>query len=134
MNVFDAVKDFHIKYKQAIGVRPTDEMLEFRLNLINEEVEELMDEFFQQDDSEGFNIILDEVPIEDIDWQNVTKELSDIIYVVVGMAVTFGLPLEEVFRRVQASNMTKDGGKREDGKVLKGENYEPPVLRDLFES
>lgn len=43
---------------------------------------------------------------------------------------------EEAFRRVHASNMSKlgDDGKpvrREDGKVLKGPNYAPPVLTDL---
>lgn len=47
--------------------------------------------------------------------------------------------LEEVFRRVHGSNMSKldDNGKpirREDGKVLKGPNYKPPVLSDLVKS
>lgn len=42
----------------------------------------------------------------------------------------------EAFRRVHASNMSKLGedGKpihREDGKVLKGPNYKPPVMDDL---
>lgn len=42
----------------------------------------------------------------------------------------------EAFKRVHASNMSKlgDDGKpirREDGKVLKGPNYAPPVLTDL---
>jgi predicted HAD superfamily Cof-like phosphohydrolase len=43
----------------------------------------------------------------------------------------------ETFRRVHESNMSKldDDGKpirREDGKVLKGPNYKPPVLTDLL--
>lgn len=43
---------------------------------------------------------------------------------------------DEAFRRVHISNMSKlgDDGKpiyREDGKVLKGPNYQPPVLEDL---
>jgi predicted HAD superfamily Cof-like phosphohydrolase len=45
--------------------------------------------------------------------------------------------LEEAFDRVHASNMSKLGhdGKpvrRQDGKVLKGPNYQPPVLDDLI--
>lgn len=45
--------------------------------------------------------------------------------------------LPEAFERVHASNMSKlgDDGKplrREDGKVLKGPNYVPPVLIDLI--
>jgi predicted HAD superfamily Cof-like phosphohydrolase len=45
--------------------------------------------------------------------------------------------VNEAFRRVHASNMSKlgDDGKpirREDGKVLKGPNYKPPHLIDLI--
>ena len=45
--------------------------------------------------------------------------------------------MDEAFDRVHASNMSKlgDDGKpirREDGKVLKGPNYKPPVLIDLI--
>ena len=44
--------------------------------------------------------------------------------------------LEQALRRVHKSNMSKLGedGKpvyREDGKVLKGPNYQPPDLSDL---
>lgn len=46
------------------------------------------------------------------------------------------LPLDKAFMRVHKSNMTKlEEGKvvrREDGKVLKGKNYKPPVLKDLL--
>lgn len=49
----------------------------------------------------------------------------------------FGDRGEEAFRRVHISNMSKvgDDGKpirREDGKILKGPNYKPPVLDDLI--
>ena len=62
-----------------------------------------------------------------------TKELADLLYVVHGTAVAFGLPLEPAFVRVHQSNMSKlgDDGKpiyREDGKVKKGPNYQPPDL------
>ena len=71
-------------------------------------------------------------------WENLTKELADLLSVTIGFAVTFGLPLCEVFERVHQSNMSKLGedGKpiyREDGKVLKGPNYQPPKLDDLFD-
>lgn len=44
--------------------------------------------------------------------------------------------LQETFRRIHASNLSKlgDDGKpvrRADGKILKGPNYKPPVLTDL---
>lgn len=64
------------------------------------------------------------------------KELADLVYVTYGFAATFGWDLDEAVRRVHASNMSKlgvDGDViyREDGKVLKGPNYEEPNLTDL---
>lgn len=63
------------------------------------------------------------------------KELADLQYVVNGMAVGLGLDLDEAFRRVHVSNMSKlVNGKpvfNEAGKVLKGPNYAPPNLSDL---
>ena len=68
--------------------------------------------------------------------EELIKELADLVYVTYGYAATFGWDLDEALRRVHASNMSKLGkdGKpiyRDDGKVLKGENYEPPYLKDL---
>lgn len=53
------------------------------------------------------------------------KELSDLIYVAYGTAVMFGLPVEDAFDEVHASNMTKDAGAVNDrsGKKGKGPNY-----------
>lgn len=70
--------------------------------------------------------------------ENLLKELADLVYVAYGYAATFGWDLDEALRRVHASNMSKlgDDGKpiyRDDGKVLKGPNYEPPNLEDLVE-
>lgn len=113
---FEAVKAFHHKYGQGVGVPMDVGTLNFRGLLIAEEVEELAEEL------DAF----------EIDKVNTTKELADILYVTIGFAVQFGLPLEEVFYRTHESNMTKTGDKRGDGKVLKGEDYVAPYLEDLF--
>ena len=70
---------------------------------------------------------------------NLLKEGADLLYVLLGTFVSLGLnyQLIEAYRRVHISNMSKLGpdGKpiyREDGKVLKGPNYKPPVLDDLL--
>lgn len=60
--------------------------------------------------------------------------LADLTYVIYGMALECGISLPAVLREVQASNLSKlDGaGKpiyREDGKVLKGENFFPPDIK-----
>ncbi len=64
------------------------------------------------------------------------KELADLVYVCFQYAENMGWDLDEALNRVHFSNMTKlgeDGNpiRREDGKVLKGPNYKPPVLTDL---
>jgi NTP pyrophosphatase (non-canonical NTP hydrolase) len=59
----------------------------------------------------------------------VADALADISYVVAGAAVTWGIDLGCCFDEVHRSNMTKTpGNKRVDGKLLKGQNYEPPNL------
>ena len=64
------------------------------------------------------------------------KELTDLLYVAYQYAEVKGWDLDEAYRRVHRSNMSKVGkdGRalyREDGKVLKGPHYLPPDLRDL---
>lgn len=64
------------------------------------------------------------------------KELSDLVYVCFQYAAARGWELDEALDRVYQSNMSKlvDGKplRREDGKVLKGPNYQPPYLTDLL--
>ena len=64
------------------------------------------------------------------------KELADLVYVCYQYAANMGWDLDEAMDRVHKSNMSKldEYGKpiyREDGKVLKGPNYQPPNLEDL---
>ena len=65
------------------------------------------------------------------------KELADLVYVCYQYAENMGWFLDEALNRVHESNMSKLGEDgqpiyREDGKVLKGPNYKPPYLEDLF--
>ena len=64
------------------------------------------------------------------------KELADLVYVCYQYAENLGWDLDKALQRVHNSNMSKldsDGNPiyREDGKVLKGPNYQPPNLTDL---
>ena len=70
------------------------------------------------------------------DREATLKELADLIYVCAQYAENLNWDIEQALRRVHRSNMSKLGedGKpiyREDGKVLKGPNYQPPDLSDL---
>ena len=114
------VRQFTRAMGQPLDVEPTPDLARLRQDLIMEEAGEVWEEL--------------ERPV--ISKAKLTKELADLLYVVYGTALAFGLPLDPAFNRVHESNMSKlvDGKPlyREDGKVLKGPNYQPPVLDDLF--
>lgn len=116
-------QDFDISYNPKT--------LYLRMNLITEELNELQDEveksIFEFKEHSG------EVTKET--KQKILKELCDLMYVVSGFAVTFGLPVQVAFNRVHASNMSKIVNGipelNEWGKVEKGNNYKPPNMEDL---
>lgn len=63
---------------------------------------------------------------------------ADLLYVVLGFMIEAGIP-SAVFDEVHRSNMTKLGENglpvlREDGKSLKGPNYEPPRIAEILEA
>lgn len=65
--------------------------------------------------------------------------IADLLYVVIGMAVTYGIDIRPVWDEVHRSNMTKKGGEiRVDGKLIKPEWHSPAdiesVLRGLSEN
>ena len=69
--------------------------------------------------------------------EHLLKELTDLVYVCHQMAACFDWDLDEAYKRVHRSNMSKldENGKpiyRQDGKVLKGPNYYLPNLKDLI--
>ena len=69
--------------------------------------------------------------------EHALKELADLVYVCYQYAANMGWFLDEALDRVHKSNLSKLDEEdnpiyREDGKVLKGPNYKPPNLEDLF--
>lgn len=71
------------------------------------------------------------------DVVQVADGLADLIYVAVGLGITYGIPLEEVFAEVQRTNMAKFPGgvvkRRPDGKVLKPDGWKPPDIVGILE-
>ena len=109
-------------------------------DLIAEEATETLNEmrevydFIASDGGENATAIWVKDKIES---EKLTKELCDLIWVCYFCAAKFGLPIEEAFKRVYESNMSKldDNGEpilRKDGKILKSDNYKPADLKDLF--
>jgi predicted HAD superfamily Cof-like phosphohydrolase len=105
-----AVRTFMIAVGQSKDV--SKHALDLRLALIEEEYEEF-DQALRWGD-----------PVQ------IAKEACDLVYVAVGTLITLGIPFNECFAALQASNMTKIGPNgvaqlREDGKVLKGGDFKP---------
>ena len=96
---------------------------DMQVELISEEHKE----FFQAADEVFAN------PEDQELRENLIKELSDLVFVCYQFAATFNRDLDEAMHRVFDSNLSKldEHGEpiyREDGKVLKGSNYQPPDL------
>lgn len=119
MTNFDKVKKFHKAFNLPHDTSFSDDDLhQLRLDLIEEEFNELKSAVKAKDSV----ALLD--------------ALGDILFTVYGYADTVKLDVDEAFDRVYRSNMSKldSNGKpiyREDGKVLKGDNYFKPDLTDL---
>jgi predicted HAD superfamily Cof-like phosphohydrolase len=63
----------------------------------------------------------------------IAKELADLLYVVYGTAVSYGIDMEPVFREVHRSNMSKVGGhKRADGKWVKPAHYSAAAIDPIL--
>jgi predicted HAD superfamily Cof-like phosphohydrolase len=71
------------------------------------------------------------------DLVSIADALADIVYVIYGTALTYGIDLDLALQEVHRSNMSKLGsdGKpliRADGKVLKSEQYFPPDIASVL--
>ena len=91
-NKFELVGDFMQAFGQSVEEQPTwpdFNTRELRVDLIQEEVDELVE------------------AIANKDMVEIADALTDILYVVYGAGHTFGIDLDECFTEVHASNMSK---------------------------
>ena len=118
MTNFEKVGVFMKTFGQEVKNKPsfsTDKINQLRINLIQEELDELKEAMTNNDLLE------------------VADALTDLLYVTYGAGHAFGIDLDKCFNEVQNSNMSKLGedGKpiyNELGKVMKGPNYFKPDL------
>jgi len=131
MTNFKMVEEFHRAFKpHQINIPFSIEDLTLCRTLISEE------SFEVDEAAESLTNALDFPEVVDKYRMAYTKELTDLLYVVYSAGVTFGIDLDEAFKRVHESNMSKLGEdgkpiKRADGKILKGPNYWVPDLTGL---
>jgi len=63
--------------------------------------------------------------VQNESYEHELKELADLVYVAFQYAENMEWDLEEALDRVHKSNMSKLG-------LVKGPNYQPPILNDLI--
>ena len=109
---------FHRIFDVVVNPVPTvvdGRTRELRVTLIQEEFDELKEALAAED------------------LPSIAKEMADLLYVVYGTAVSYGIDMDQVFREVHRSNMSKLGGyKREDGKWVKPATYSPARIEQIL--
>ncbi len=122
MSNFNKVKTFMNTYGQEVKDKasfPENKIVQLRIDLIEEELNELKE------------------AVKNNDIVEVADALTDILYVTYGAGHSFGVNLDKCFDEVQRSNMSKLGvdGKpiyNESGKVMKGPDYFAPDLKKII--
>lgn len=155
------VREFHQAFGLPAPERPAvpdDDTIDMRVTLLCEEFAEVIGAMFNASDLDTRTLaealraqvyemtdvmrLGDGLSPEEMSprMTDLAKELADLRYVTDGCGVTFGFPVDEVFRAVHDSNMSKlqpDGSVayRDDGKVLKSDDYVPaePAIRGLLQ-
>lgn len=115
------VRDFHERFGAVANDRPTwcgEDVHRLRVALMEEELAEF------RNAGEAHDLV------------EIADALADLLYVVYGAAVTYGIDLDPIFREIHRSNLSKGDPevvRRPDGKILKGVNYTPPEVARLVE-
>jgi len=120
----EMVLEFHSKYRHFRAFAPIlnlpGEVKALRIKLITEEFGEMI-QAYSDKDLIGF-----------------ADGIADLIYVLIGAAVTFGIPIDRIFREVHRSNMTKTVpeevklGEKYGVKTPKGPDYIPPDIQGIL--
>lgn len=117
------VREFHEIFGASIAVKPNVPLTQVRRTLLKEEWEELDEELALLEETNTIT-------------PNLIKEMTDLQYVLSGLAVVYNIDLNKAVEIVHQSNLSKlgDDGKpifRGDGKFLKGKNYVPADVSSL---
>lgn len=120
---FELVGEFHKKFDLGIsdntGALPSTEVLLFRLQFLQEELNELTKAIRERDHIE------------------ITDALVDIAYVVLGTAHLCNVPWQDAFDEIHRSNMEKEaapveGAKKQVTKIIKPVFWRRPDLASVY--
>ena len=117
------VLEFHKKYGHLISACPhtsiPNNVKDLRKNLITEEYIELID------------------GLESDDMGEIADGIADLVYVLVGTAISYGISFDRIFAEVHNSNMTKTPSKAYEGQKYgtvnpKGPDFLRPQVMDIL--
>lgn len=109
-----SVRAWHRKFGVGIGDSPAIRRPELRAALIEEEARETVEAIRSGDMAEAID------------------GMCDVLYVIFGTAVEFGIDLAPFFAEVHRTNMLKVGGAtRDDGKILKPDGWQRPRIEAM---
>ena len=118
----DNLKDFGlslISFSKALEPEVNEDTRVLRAHLLIEEVGEFV------------------LALEKGDEHEALDALTDLLYVLIGTAVTFDWPLSEAFDEVHRSNMTKEKQPTDPSAARvrqKGPNYSPPDIKGILQA
>ena len=120
--MYEELKEFQLAFGQRVANKaelPDREERNLRIELLREEFDEYLFGEAKHDIVE------------------IADALADMVYIIYGTAVSYGIPLDEVLKEVHSSNMKKlvDGKviRREDGKIMKPAGWSPPDIAAILE-
>jgi len=101
------------QHKEKVPKEPSQEIVDLRVSLIDEEVNKELLKAMEIGDLPG-----------------IADGIADSMYVHIGAAVAYGIDLRPIWDTVHEANMKKVGGPvREDGKRLKPKEWVPPDIK-----
>lgn len=118
---------------------PDGKRTDLRERLLREEVKEFLDALdgynrgYARSKAYGRSSQFDSETLVEV-----ADALADIIYICVGTALEFGIPLDRVWAEVQRTNMAKvdpatgKALRRPDGKILKPDGWTPPKIAEAL--
>lgn len=113
------VQEFHEKFGVPVKkhpIIPSAARSWLRLSLIREEIDELWEATLNKD------------------LVKIADGITDSIYVLIGMAIEFGIDISPIWDEVHKTNMAKEGGgKSQEGKILKPDGWVAPDIERLLQ-
>ncbi len=126
IQTIDKVKEFHHVFGLEYHEKPTAEISQNIIELRHRLMQEENDEYLEAAQQNNLQLIAD--------------ALGDKLYILCGTIIAHGLQhkITEVFNEIHRSNMSKldDNGKpiyREDGKIMKSNNYFLPDIKSVLD-